>query len=734
MNNQGRDASSFDRKVFDEAFDLRQYWRTLILHKWGIIGFTLIVTALTVMVVSTLRPQYQATATLMIDTQEANVVSIQEVYGLDRSNRFLFTQFKIIESRKLAEKVIKKLNLTEHPEFNPEPEFSLDWREWLPVKLPEAKKEEITAEQKLRGLINNFSKRLSVTPVGGTQLVKISFMANDPVLAAQVANAIGEAYIQNNLDAKLDVTMQASSWLSERLGGLQAEVKAAEAKLQAFREKEKIVGEGGGSVIAGKELDLVSEKLVEARRDRLALQSVYSQIQAVGDGPANSYELIPGVLQNPTVQQFKSALLSVELKRSDMAKRYGAKHPKMQAVQSELANARKSLDSQIMSVINGIRADYRAALASERSLEQAVSKTKVGLQELGRKEYQLRELEQSVEAKRSIYDTFLQRFNETSATGDLKSSSAQLVDPAVVPSVPVKPNKRLIIALALVGGLAAGMLFAFLLESLNNTLRIPDEVETKLNSVMLGVLPLLKSSSKAPDPAYHLYLSDNLSVFAESVRTIRTGIVLSALDNPHKVIAVTSALPGEGKTSVSLNLAFALGQMEKTLLIGADMRRPAFAAALGLEKHAPGLSNLVAGTACLEDCLVRHEEGGIDVLPAGIIPPNPLDLLSSERFASTLAQLEGQYDRIVIDTAPTLLVSDAMVISPLVGGVVCVVKADATPYQQARAGIKRLHDVHAPLIGVVLNQLDTQKASKYYGAEYGGYYDAYGYVEKPQVA
>ncbi|WP_415890403.1 GumC family protein [Neptuniibacter sp. SY11_33] len=731
--------STVGRLMDEEVIDLRQYWRTLMRNKWGILGFGFVVTVLTILVVFSMKPVYRATATLMIESQQANVVSIEEVYGLDKSNsEYYLTQFEIIKSRKLAEKVVNKLNLQEHPEFNQEPGFSFNWREMLPFELPgDADKgpvdEKAAQQAEFNKFIDAFRTRVTVSPVRKTQLVKITFEANDPRLAAEVANAIGNAYIEGNLEAKLEVTLQASGWLSERLGSLLADKKAAEAKYQAFLDAEDVAGEDGGSSIANKQLELVSNKLIDSQKDRLRLESLNDQIIAA-KGSVSRLELVPGVLQDRTVQEFKRSLLEVQLKKSELAKRYGAKHPKMEAVQSELNRAYGALNSQIRSVINGIKSDYKAALASEKSLQKTLESNRTSVKDVQRLEFKRKELKQEVDAKTAIYETFVQRFNETNATGDLNTANARIVDPAIVPVLPAKPKKKLIVVAAFIASLMAGVVFAFLLEALNNTVQTAEDVENKLASTLLGILPLLKASKDNPDPAYREFIGDMSSGFAESVRTIRTGIVLSSLDNPHKVLAVTSTMPGEGKTSVALSMAFALGQMEKVLLIGADMRRPAFHKALGMDKNAVGLSNFVAGTAKLEECIQRHESGGIDVIGSGTIPPNPLELLSSKRFAKALAALEEKYDRIVIDTAPSQSVSDAMVLSPLVGGMIYVVKADSTTYQQAKAGIKRLKDVNAPLIGVVLNQVNTKKASKYYGAEYGGYYDTYGYTEESKNA
>jgi succinoglycan biosynthesis transport protein ExoP len=245
---------------------------------------------------------------------------------------------------------------------------------------------------------------------------------------------------------------------------------------------------------------------------------------------------------------------------------------------------------------------------------------------------------------------------------------------------------------------------------------------------MLGALPLISGLKKSTEPLT-LLLDHEQSSFAESIRTIRTGLVLSGLDKPQKVTVITSSVPGEGKSTLSLNLAAAMGQMEKTLLIDADMRRPTLAKICELAPNTPGLSNFMAGTAPLSECVHRFEAAGVDVLPAGVIPPNPLDLISSSRFVETLDALKAKYDRILIDSAPTQAVSDAFVLASYADALIYVIKADATPYTLAKHGIQRLQNSNAPVTGVVLNQFDVSKASKYGGDyhHFGGYYDYYGY-------
>ena len=726
------------RLMDDDVIDLRQYWNTMNRNKWGILGFAVVITMLTTLIVFSMQPVYRAEATLLIESQNANVVSIEEVYGLDSSNsEYYLTQFEILKSRQLAERVIKKFNLTDHPEFNQEPglisKLKTSVKSLLPLGIETELSEEQQARIKLQEVTAQFLENLTISPIRKTQLVKISYDSFDSMLAADIANAIGEAYIENNLEARLELTYKASEWLMERSSGLYDQWKEAEANLEAYRQQEGIVGEDGGAVIANSELDLVSEKLVDARRDRISLEGQYNQIRRLDKSNPASFERIPAVLQHPLVQTLKGAVLEAQLKKSEAGKRYGPKHPKMIAIESELANASRSLNAQILSVVNGIENQYRAARAGEQSIQGAVNKVKQDIRSISSKQYRLKELEQEAEAKRQLYETFFNRLNETNATGDLQTANARIADPALPPQKPAKPKKGLIIALAFVVSIMMGIMFSFLLEALNNTLKTAQDVENKLGATMLGLLPKIPGSGKNQHPSYQAYLAEPQSTYAESVRTIRTGIVLSALDNPHKILCCTSSIPGEGKTSSSLNLAYSLGQMERVLLIDADMRRPSIARAFDISGKAPGLSNLVAGTAALEQCIHHVEDAGIDVIPSGVIPPNPLELLSSKRFAKVLEILETKYDRIVIDTAPTQAVSDALVLAPHVGAMIYVVKADSTNYQLAKTGLKRLTDVNAPVIGVVLNQVDVKKAAKY-GNDYAGYYDAYGYTAEEQTA
>ncbi|HQQ62958.1 MAG TPA: polysaccharide biosynthesis tyrosine autokinase [Pseudomonadales bacterium] len=698
--------------------NLRQYWGLLRKHQWRILGFSFVATSLAALVIFSLTSIYQAEATLLIESRDAKIVSIEEVYNLGGAvrNEYFFTQFEVLKSRELAEKVIAKLKLTENPIFNP----------------PESKKGFLglhiggsatppTEQEVLRKVVRKFASCLEVKPIRNTQLVTIAFETPDPVLSAEVINALAITYIESDLESRLDMTKQAATWLSSRMAGLRENLQAAENALQAYRDQEHLVDDSGVNTLASKEMNEIATKLVEARRKRSEMENIVAQIQGSQD-----YSALPAVLQQTLVQRLKETEAEASQKLDQLSKRYGPKHPKIIQAKSELDTARSSSSQQIGKVIEGIRHDYEIAKATEESLNDALEKKKTELQGINRKTYKLSELQRAVDVNRQLYDTFFSRVKETSETADLQTAHARVIDKAVPPNNPVKPRRSLLLFLSAFFSLLFGGFLACLKEILDNAIRNPDDVRTRLGQQILGLLPLMKDRRDSAQ-ASQTFSQDPRCSFSESIRTIRTGVVLSGLDSPHKVLVVTSSVPGEGKTVVASNLSIAFGQMGKVLLIDADMRRPSVARSFGLPLSSPGLSNLVAGTAEVSLCIHRREDLGIDIIPSGLVPPNPLELLSSKRFAAAIAALEKKYDRIIIDSAPCEVVSDALVLSTFANALIYVVKADSTNGKSVRSGIERLRQVGAPLTGVVLNQVDIEKGLRYGGYYYGGYYDQYGY-------
>jgi succinoglycan biosynthesis transport protein ExoP len=729
----------------DDEIDLLKLWHTVWHRKWSIITLVLVVTMVTILAVFAVTPVYRAVATLLIEQKAAKVVSIEQVYGLDgTSSEYLQTQFELLKSRSLAERVVRQLNLTTSAEFDPRQQpkplidikgllANFDFNQVIPATMPaDLEAEAAASESEIFDEVTiEFMKRINIAPQGKSQLVKIEVDMTDAKLAAAAANALANGFNESQLEATMEMSMTATNWMNSRLSELRVKLKDAEGRLQGYREAENLVDVGGvGSVgsISAAELNFTSERMIDARRQRAEAESQYRQVQAMRSGGWERLASIPAVLGNPLIQQFKTDEAKAKAKVDELSRRYGARHPAMDAARSDLNAASASLRSQVEQVVAGIERSYQLAAANEGSLQASFNTNKAQIQTISRKEFKLRELQREVDANRALYDTFMTRLKETAATSNIDSTNARLVDAAVVPAEPVKPKKSLIVAIAalLAGFIGVGL--TLLLDALNNTFKSTEQVEARLNIPVLGILPLVKAKQRSE--LARMFSRDQDKSFSESIRTIRTGVVLSGLDHPHKVIVITSSVPGEGKSTVSVNLAFALGQMERVLLVDADLRRPTLAKSFEFPVGTAGLANLIAGTARLEECIKSVD--GIDMISAGAVPPNPLELLSSPRFAKALEVLKSKYDRIIIDSPPTQAVSDAVVLSTFADSLIYVVKSDATHIPLVQKGIGQLLQNNAPVNGIVLNQVDIKKAKKY-GYTYSGYYDYYGYSKAKQA-
>jgi polysaccharide biosynthesis transport protein len=707
--------------------DLRHYWNIINRRKWSIIGLALAVGLLTTLVVFAMTPIYRASATLLIESQAANVVSIEEVYGLDTHNLdYLATQIEIMGGRRIAETVVDGLELIEQPEFRPEhqpPILDLDWRSWLPFGMQ--KKASPSQQNERERAVDAYLDKLRIEPVRNTQLVRVQFDSADPKLAARVADAHAKAYIESTREARADATKSATEWMAARVESLRKELQASEASLQAYREQEQIVDVTGLKALPGAEISNLSSRLLEVRQTRAAAEIAYLQVTPAAGG--ENLLGVPALLADEGMRRAQAAQASAQQAVAELEKRYGPSHPKMIAAQSELAQATQNLNNQARSVTEGIRKRYEAAKSEEAAIVAALNRAGQQYQQVGRKESKLESLQRAVDTNRQVYDLFFKRLSETSATGDLATARARIIEPAVVPRLPAKPSKGLIVAIAVLLTLLFGVGVAFLLASLDNTVKSSRDVEEKLKRPLLGIVPLLRK--QALRAASTIGKSDETIKtdprFAEAMRTIRTAISLDNLDKPHKIILVTSSIGSEGKSILALNLALAFGRGEKTLLLDGDMRRPSVGKMLGLPRDAPGLSELLTNHARLRECVIGTGVKDLDALSTGFTPADPLQILSSSRMASALRVLAQSYSRIVIDCAPILPVSDAAVLSKYADCVLYVVKSDATKVPQIRHGLSLLERVNAPIMGIVLTQLDARKAEKYSDYGYGGTYEPY---------
>ncbi len=709
----------------EEVIDLRNYFNVINRAKWRILALAVLIAALTVFVVLNIKPVFSAKATLLIEAQQAKAVKIEEVYGINSGQQeYYLTQFEILKSRSIAETVIDKLQLATQAEFIAQPGLRDSIQQLLPF-LANNREQVSPAQQQQRDrerLVSAFVERLSIEPVRKTQLVNIVFEAHDPQLAADVANAIGEAYIDSQLAAKMGITQKANDWLGGRLGELRLQLDASEQALQEFRLREGLIDVAGVRSLGSQELERLGQEVTAMRSKKAQIDGFVRAVRQFGVNDMSRLESLPEITAHPGVQQVKAAVISAERKVSELSKVYGPKHPKLLSARSELSTVQQNLHEQIQKLINGISEEANTVSQNLAALEAEMQRSKGQYQDLSGKEAEYQRLSREVETNRQLFDTFMARQKETEVTGNFNSAVARFTDTAVAPVDPIKPNKKLIVVLAFVAAVGFGIIVAFVMESLNDTIKTTREVETVLQQRALGIVPKVVGK-KALTEKNRTFFDSDARQFSESVRSVRTSLSLLGLDRPLQVLMVTSSIPEEGKSTVASNIAFAFKQLESVLLIDADMRKPTIAKRFGLPAFQPGLANYLTGTETLDDCIITDEQSGIDILPAGSIPLNPLELLSGQALADLLTQLRGRYQKIIIDTPPVQAVSDALVVSTHTDAAVMVVRADQTRSGLIQLSLAKLVNAHARVVGVVLNDLDLKLAERYYGSF--GYYRYY---------
>lgn len=738
-----------------DTLDLLHLWRVIWSAKWNIAWLVLLSCALAVVALSFITPQYVGSATLLIKDKTPPVLSFQQAAesGGATTTDYLQTQQALLQSRELAERAVRKLGLTTNPITDPREQAQswftprqwladLNRDQWLPwLDLLPPPKPPATEEQVFNDVTQNLMLHTSVKFVGKSQLLEIDVELPDPTLAAAVANALAQGFIDSQQDTSLKSSQNNTSWMNTRLVELRDNLRIAENKLQAYREEQGLVDVDGVATISANELQMTGNRMIDARRDRAEAESQFRQAQSLSNGDISRLSSVPAVLSNPLIQQFQADLAKAQAKVEELSGRYGPKHPALISARSEQRTAANSLRLQVQQVVAGIERQYQLAVASEDALRKSFNSNKAQIQDISRKEFQLREFQREVDSTRALYETFVTRLKETAATSDMDSAKARIVDPAIAPLEASKPRKNLILAIVALVAAVVGVALAFLFDTLSNTFKTDDTVESLLNVPLLSVVPLVMKKSRRQ--LARLFEDNDHPRFCETIRNLRTWLMLQNNERPAQVVLVTSSVSGEGKSTIANNLASSLAPLERVLLIDADMRQPTLSLNFDFPPQSPGLANLMAGTARLEDCI--RSVGNLDMLPAGCLTPSALDpfdaprpqasssssnavapaqdLLSSPRLGRLLQILKSRYRHIIIDSPPAEIVSDALLLAQHSDAVIYVVKAQSTPVGQVRKSIAVLQQSQAPVFGVVLNQVDLRKARKYGHGHSRSFYD-----------
>jgi capsular exopolysaccharide synthesis family protein len=726
--------NSFDGNA-DRLVDLGYYFKVVKSRWFSISLITFLCTLISVLVVLSITPTYRATATLMIEASQKRAVSIEQVVGIDSSAaEYYLTQFEILRSNQVAQKVIDKLDLTKNPLFysneKVEPTLVSQWMEQiknLPLLQPYFSQDDVdltteTEESVNRAVLGKFKANLSIFPISKTQLVRISFDSSDPQLAAEIANAVGNAFIENNLESKLLATEQATSWINVRLAELKEKLDQSEGALLAFLQSQKLIDDSGIDALASSELSILTERLSNATERRIAAQSLYSALSTSDQPELASLSTMPEISNHPQITNIRAAEIEAEKRVNELSKRYGPKHDKMIQAKAQLASIQKRAETVIAKLINGIEKELQSARQQERLLQAELNSKKDDFQALSVVKREFDTLKREVDTNASLYDLFLTRQKETSAAGDFSSTSASFTDTALVPHTPIKPNKKLFVVLAFIASMGASIVAVLLLDAFNNTIENSRDFENKLGLLPTGTLPRIRDRAYRKKPIdYNTYTNEKFTIFHESVDSIRTSLYLSFRHQQRKLLAISSSVQSEGKTTTAVSLALSFSNLEKVLLIDGDLRKPSVAQRLGLTKNQPGLTNALIMGDPLDECICTIEESNLDVLSGGMLVANPQELLSSEKFEQLLTYLESKYDRIIIDTPPILPVKDAFIIGKLTKGVLLVMKANSTTKSVYKHTLNLFLEHHIHVDGVVLNQVNVPKKGTHTYSEYSSY-------------
>ncbi|UJF17128.1 polysaccharide biosynthesis tyrosine autokinase [Vibrio sp. SS-MA-C1-2] len=721
---------------YNNAAEVTRFFNLIKSNLHYIILTTVMITIITVLVLFSLTPKFSATATLLLKADESKPISIQEVVVFDTTKKdYYLTQYAVLSSNAVANIVIDEYDLYHNPEFN----LSLNGpsagekinkkflslpviKDFAPVEKTVTNNVELT-EAIRQEVLAKFKKHLTIEPVRQTQLVQITFTSEDPRLAANVANAIGQAYIENNLNARLNATREATSWLDKKVLELKLQLKTSQKELNQFLRKENLTDESGISTLASNQLNDLSVRLSNATSRRIEAEAMANMLNSMKSQNDIDLGSLSSISSNSQVQDIAQAKIIAEQKVAEYSKRYGPKHDAMIGAKAELMSVEQQEKAIVVKLSAGINKQLKTAKDQEYLLKLEVNKKKSNFQGLADSRSEYESLKNQVETDKRLYNLFLNRQKETVATNNYASTNAIVTDNAMIPHYPVEPKKPLIIIIAAIVSVVLSIIIILVKDLLTNTIKSTGDFESKFGLMPIGeVFKVSKNECKEKDFNNAAFSKDKLVVFNETFKSIRTSLFFSLKQRKQKIVAISSAIPGEGKSTVAINLASKFAKMEKTLIIDCDLRKPTIGERFDLNRSELGLANYLFTGTSLQECLHHDSNSGLTVLPAGMMVPNPQELLASDKFTDLLEELKEQFDRIIIDTSPMIPVSDALVVGKIVGSILMVVKADSTKINVIRSAMAKVMHQNINIEGVIVNQIDkkmVQHTFKYKNEKYG---------------
>ena len=686
----------------EDGFDFWGTIRILMGRKWMIMAITLTGVIAAALMTLQVVPLYRATATIEVQRQETQILDQNAVDPVVIADaEYMQTQYALLQSRSLAERVAEMLNLP------------ADERYASP---------DLNRQERLNQAASTITGNIRVTPEGRSRVINVQFVSPYPREAARIANALVENFIETNLERKYNTTAYARRFLEERLATTKIALEESERQLAQYANEKGILEldtENGSGSLDANSLVALNAELTAAESARISAEQRYNE--------ASSNSATRDMLESANLQNLQDRRSELAADYRQMLGRFKPEYPDMLRLQSQIDALDLEIERARADILASLRSDYNTAVANETSLRERVETLKTELQALRDRRIEYTILRREVDTNRSQYEALLQRMKEVTVASGIGSSQVSVVDRALVPRFPFEPNLRRTLIQALILSLAAGIGLAFALHYIDDTIKTPEDVKSKLGLASIGVVPKIKRSS---DDLIATELNNPRSPVSEAFLSARTALDFTTETGAPRSLLVTSTRPGEGKTSstVALGMSFAKAG-RRVLIIDADMRKPSFVADAGASI---GLSGMLTREAHLADQLVKSGVDGLYLLPAGIVPPNPAELLTSPKLKHILREAETHFDIVIVDSPPVLSFTDAPLLGSLCAGTVVIIQSGHIRTPAVRRTISRMLDSRSNVLGVLLTKFDARKA----GQGYGGYYyyaygkDAYAYSER----
>lgn len=700
-----------------DAFgQLRAVWDLLVKHQWLILTVTVVLTALVAFYSFKLPLVYQAMSRVDVESETPLLQTLNDLFKTgDADDAFLATQVSILQSDELAWDTVQKLGLGGAGKSGGNVVG-------VPLTMQTA-------------AIRGFQSHLRVERAKDTHMILVEYESYDPKQAADAVNVLVANYIEYNFRTKYDASRQATGWMEQRLDELKVKVEKSEQAMVDYERQNNIVGAGEKQTVAEARLDDLNKNFNNAQAERLSKESIYKMVA--------ENEAQVGFIQSSSLLNGLEAK-EVDLKEqySEVSSHFGPTYPKALALQDQMKDLESLIVKERKRAVENIRSQYQAAVQREKTLADAVAQQNREVEKVNQLLIEHNLLKREFESNQQLYDSLLAHLKDANVSAGLRATNIHVIDRAVPPTAPIRPDKIRNIMFALAAGLGLGVALALTSEAMDNSIKSAQEIEKLTDLPTLAIVPLAQLSAararQAPAGRKRIPLMDHDSRFSaalavlrrpgapisEAYRALRTSILLSTAHRAPQVLLVTSSQPGEGKTVTALNLAVTMAQKGgRVLLIDADMRRPGLAKPLKLSV-AKGLSGILTGAYEYSPQLLSTIDpvAGLTLLPSGPTPPNPAELLSSMRMETLVKQLRQDFDHIILDSPPVLPITDATVLSTLVDAAVMVVECDKT----TRAALSRacgvIEQAGGNIIGTVLNKVDARRDGYYGYRYYHGYY------------